>query len=231
VHQKPNRYYGRGRPTFLEEREAVTELAVAHQMSLLPWYALRVRPRFEKTVASALLQKGYEGFLPLYRQRSRWSDRIKIVELPLFPGYMFCRIDINQRLPILITPGVIQIVGIGKTPQPVDDAEVAALQSIVVSGLQSEPRSYMNIGQRVRIELGPLAGIEGILIAVKGSSRLIVSVSLLQRSVSVEIDESWVLPIPRPDRASQTSVGLRPPRVKTTNSCSGTALIGAGFSK
>jgi transcription antitermination factor NusG len=170
----------------------VTELAVAYPLC---WYALRVRPRFEKMVASVLLLKGYEGFLPLYIRRSRWSDRIKNVELPLFPGYMFCRFDVNKRLPILVTPGVIQVVGIGKSPHPVDDDEIAALQSIVISGLQAEPRSYLNIGQRVRIELGPLAGVEGILTSTKGSSRLVVSVSLLQRSVSVEIDQSWAIPV------------------------------------
>jgi transcription antitermination factor NusG len=168
-----------------------TELAVAQP---LLWYALRVRPRFEKMVASTLLSKGYEGFLPLYRHRSRWSDRIKEVQLPLFPGYLFCRFDVNHRLPILVTPGVLHVVGIGKTPHPVEDAEIAALQSIVISGLQAEPRSYLNVGQRVRIEIGPLAGVEGILIGMKNSSRLVVSVSLLQRSVSVEIDESWVIP-------------------------------------
>jgi transcription antitermination factor NusG len=164
-------------------------------MDQLPWYALQVRPRFEKVVASTLLTKGYEGFLPLYRHRSRWSDRIKEVQLPLFPGYLFCRFDINRRLPILITPGVMHVVGIGKTPHPVDDDEIAALQAIVISGLQTEPRSYLTVGQRVRIEIGPLAGVEGILVALKGEHRLVVSVNLLQRSVSVEIDESWVLPV------------------------------------
>jgi transcription antitermination factor NusG len=170
----------------------VTELAVAHS---LPWYALQVRPRFEKMVASALVTKGFELFLPLYRHRSRWSDRIKEVDLPLFSGYLFCRIDLNHRLPILITPGVTQIVGIGRAPRPVDEEEIAALKAIVLSGLQAEPRSYLNIGQRVRIEIGPLAGVEGILTALKGSARLVVSVTLLQRSVSVEIDESWVVPV------------------------------------
>ena len=155
-------------------------------MDTFPWYALQVRPRFEKIIASTLLSKGYEGFLPLYRHRSRWSDRIKEVELPLFSGYMFCRFDINKRLPILVTPGVIQIVGIAKTPYPVDDNEIAALQSIVISGLQTEPRSYLNIGEKVRIEIGPLAGVEGILTSIKGSKRLIVSVNLLLRSVSVD---------------------------------------------
>ena len=164
-------------------------------MAILPWYALRVRPRFEKVVAATLLTKGYEGFLPLYRHRSKWSDRVKEVHLPLFSGYLFCRIDMNNRLPLLVTPGVIQIVGIGKTPHPVDDAEIAALQAIVLSGLQANPRSYLNVGERVRIEIGPLAGVEGILVAMKGSNRLVVSVSLLQRSVAVEIDESWVVPV------------------------------------
>ncbi len=164
-------------------------------MNALPWYALQVRPRFEKVIASTLLGKGYEGFLPLYRHRSRWSDRMKEVQLPLFPGYLFCRLDLNKRLPVLVTPGVMHIVGIGRTPHPVDEEEIAALQSIVVSGLQAEPRSYLNIGERVRIEIGPLAGTEGILVSLKGSNRLVVSVSLLQRSVSVEVDEAWVVPI------------------------------------
>jgi transcription antitermination factor NusG len=161
----------------------------------LPWYALQVRPRFEKIIATTLAGKGFEGFLPLYRHRSRWSDRMKEVELPLFPGYLFCKFDINKRLPILITPGVMHVVGVGKTPHAIDDDEIAALQSIVLSGLQTEPRSYLNIGDKVRIEIGPLAGVEGILQSMKGSSRLIVSVGLLQRSVSVEINESWVVPV------------------------------------
>jgi transcription antitermination factor NusG len=164
-------------------------------MDSLPWYALQVRPRFEKIIATTLLNKGYEGFLPLYRNRSRWSDRIKEVELPLFPGYLFCRFDINKRLPILVTPGVMHVVGIGKIPYPVEEDEIAALQAIVISGLQAEPRSYLNIGAKVRIEIGPLAGLEGILLALKGTSKLIISVSLLQRSVAVHIDESWVVPV------------------------------------
>jgi transcription antitermination factor NusG len=166
-------------------------------MSSLPWYALQVRPRFERIVASALLSKGYEGFLPLYTQRRRWSDRVKQVQLPLFPGYLFCRFDLNRRLPILITPGVMHIVGIGGTPCPVDEQEIHAVQAIVVSNLQAEPWNCFSVGQTVRIELGVLAGVEGILVGVKESRKLIVSVSLLRRSVAVQIDESWVVPIGR----------------------------------
>jgi transcription antitermination factor NusG len=166
-------------------------------MDAFPWYALQVRPRFEKQVASTLVSKGIEGFLPMYLHRSRWSDRMKEVQLPLFPGYLFCRFDINKRLPILVTPGVMRVIGIGKNPHPVEEEEINALQSITLSGLQAEPRSYLNIGEKVRIEIGPLTGLEGILQKTKGASQLVVSVSLLQRSVSVVIDESWVVPMDR----------------------------------
>jgi transcription antitermination factor NusG len=177
-------------------------------MNNLPWYALQVRPRYEKIIASTLLSKGYDGFLPLYCHRSRWSDRVKEIHLPLFPGYLFCRFDLNKRLPILVTPGVIRVVGIGKTLYPVDECEIAALQAIVLSGLQAQPWSYLNMGQKVRIELGALAGVEGILIALKGSSKLVVSVSLLQRSVAVEIDKDWVIPVARTYPLLPQAVGL-----------------------
>jgi len=167
-------------------------------MNPLFWYALHVRPRFEKLVASTLLFKGYEGFLPLYSERKRWSDRMKETILPLFPGYLFCRFDVNNRLPILVTPGVIRVVGIGKTPHPVDEREIQALQSIVISKLQAEPWAYLPAGQKVRIELGVLAGLEGILVSLKGMNKIVVSVSLLKRSVAVEVDESWVVPVERP---------------------------------
>ncbi len=163
-----------------------------------PWYAVQVRPRFEKIVAAALLAKGYEGFLPLYRARRRWSDRIKEIELPLFDGYMFCRFDVTKRLPVLVTPGVIRVVGTANQPTPVDDAEIAAIFSIVTAGAQAEPCPYLRVGQRVRIDHGTLSGVEGILLAEKKPARLVVSVTLLQRSVAVEIDESWVTPVGTP---------------------------------
>jgi transcription antitermination factor NusG len=160
-----------------------------------PWYAVQVRPRFEKQVASTLVSKDIEGFLPLYRCRNRWSDRIKEVELPLFPGYLFCRLDITKRMPVLVTPGVLRFVGIGRTPMPVDESEIWSLLAIVSAGLQAEPHPYISVGEKVRIDRGTLSGVEGIVQATKKPARLIVSVSLLQRSVSVEIDESWVSPL------------------------------------
>ena len=146
-------------------------------------------------MAKQLAHKGYEILLPLYECRRRWSDRIKELELPLFPGYVFCRFNPLVRLPILMTPGVIQVVGIGRSPVPVDDAEIAAIQTAVQSGLPRQPWPFLQIGQRVRVERGPLCGLEGILLNIKGRDRLILSVTLLQRSVAVEVEDSWVSPI------------------------------------
>ncbi len=129
-----------------------------------PWFALQIRSRYEKIAATLLCSKGYELFLPAYKSRRRWSDRIKELEVPLFPGYLFCRFDPLDRLPILVTPGVIQVVGTGKSPVPVDDAEIAALQTAVQSGLPRQPWPFLQIGQRVRVECGPLCGLEGILL-------------------------------------------------------------------
>ncbi len=172
-----------------------------------PWFALRVRSRYENTVATFLGGKGYEWFLPLYKSRRRWSDRIKEIELPLFPGYVFCRFDLQHRLPILTTPGVVTVVGIGKRPIPIDDGEIAAIQAAVRSELPSRPWPFLEIGQRVRVEYGPLCGLEGILLDFKGHHRLILSVILLQRSVAVEVDGAWVIPIPQQRQACAATLG------------------------
>lgn len=158
------------------------------------WFALSTRRNREKNVAEILKGKGYEGFLPTYRTSRKWSDRYKELELPLFPGYVFCRFDPLRRLPILTTPGVILVVGNGRVPIPVEDSEIEALKRISRSHLQAEPWPYLQVGQRVLIEGGSLAGLEGILQDVRKSCRLVVSVNLLQRSVAVEVDRSWVRP-------------------------------------
>ena len=159
------------------------------------WFALRVKSNFEKTVAAVVHYKGFEEFLPLCHRRHRWSDRVKSIDLPLFPGYLFCRIDPDLRLPILTIPGALHFVGIGKTPVPIDDSEIAAIQLAVRSGLPAEPWEYLNVGQLVRLDYGPLAGLEGILIEARKQFRIVVSVSLLQRSLAVEIERKWVTPL------------------------------------
>ncbi|HWE48838.1 MAG TPA: UpxY family transcription antiterminator [Bryobacteraceae bacterium] len=160
-----------------------------------PWYALWVRSRHEKSVAEILCGKGFETFLPLHASRRRWSDRIQEVELPLIPGYVFCRFDANHRLPILTTPGLVQIVSAGKTPQAVDEGEMQSLITAVRAGVHLQLWPFLKCGQRVSIEEGPLRSLEGVLITTKGADQLILSISLLQRSVAVTVDRRWVRPM------------------------------------
>src|SRR5437016_4053016 len=156
------------------------------------WYGLRTKSRFEKVTAASLAYKGYEPYLPCYRRRQRWSDRVTEIESPLFPGYVFCRFDLLHRLPILTTPGVVCVVGLGRAPTAIPDEEIAAIETVLKSGLPSEPWSYLPEGQHIRIEVGALAGIEGIVVkSRKPGWRMVVSVTLLQRSVAVEIDREW----------------------------------------
>ncbi len=169
----------------------------------LPWFAVRVRPQHERTALRILDAKGYEGFLPSFRVKRRWSDRYKETEFPLFPGYLFCRFDPEFRMPVISTPGVVYIVSTGNVPAAVDDAEVEAVRRMVNSGLRIQGWPYLQAGQRVRIHCGPLHGLEGVLLEVKNETRLVVSVTLLQRSVAAEIDRSWVTPVA--ERLAQAS--------------------------
>lgn len=164
-------------------------------MNSYPWFALQTKSRCENAVAIQLQGKGYEPLLPKYKSCRRWSDRVKVLELSLFPGYLFCRFNPQDRLPILVTPGVLRIVGTGKNPVPVEDAEITAIQTLMRSGLPRQPWPCPQVGQRVRIEYGPLSGVEGILQSFKGGHRIVLSIALLRRSVAVEVDESWISPI------------------------------------
>jgi len=167
---------------------------MSDQTSTYPWYALQVASRCEKAVASGLALRGYAEFLPLYRSRRRWSDRFQDVDLPLFPGYVFCQLDVNNRLPALLIPGVVRIVGLGKMPIPVDDDEIAAVQAVVGSGLLMQPWPFLKTGQTVRIEEGPLRSVTGILTEINGSEQLVVSITLLQRSLAVAIPRHAIRP-------------------------------------
>ena len=159
------------------------------------WFALQVRTRWESSTAVLLSGKGYETLLPTYQTKKRWNGKVKQASAPLFPGYVFCQFDALKRLPILVTPGVISVVGRGRVPFPVNDGEIATIQTIVTSGLQAEPWPYLEVGQKIRIESDSLSGLEGILIQFKGNNRIVVSVSLLRRSVALEIDRDCVRPV------------------------------------
>lgn len=167
----------------------------------LRWFALQIRSRWEGTTAELLRGKGLETLLPTYTTKRKWSDRLKVVESPLFPGYVFCRFDVHNRLPILITPGVISVVGRGKTPIAVDDAEILSIRAAIESGIQMEPWPYVEIGERVRIKDDVFDGMEGILTNFKGSHHVVISVSLLRRSVALEIDRSRITPLGSPRTA------------------------------
>ncbi|MBI1791634.1 MAG: UpxY family transcription antiterminator [Acidobacteria bacterium] len=156
------------------------------------WYALTVRPRHERTASQYLRNKGLEEFAPVYRVRRRWSDRFQDVEMHLFPGYIFSRFSYEERLQVLGTPGITSIVGFAKTPAPVPDLEVTAIQAMLRSGRRVEPWPYLRAGDRVRIEEGCLEGLCGTLVREKDEWRVVVNVEILQRSVAVEIDRGAV---------------------------------------
>jgi transcription antitermination factor NusG len=162
------------------------------------WYAVRVRSNFEQTTAAYLEAVGHQVFVPTYEQRKQGSDRIRRVRLPLFPGYVICRMDINLRMPVLTAPGVVHIVGFGNDFVPVPDQEIEAVRHILTAQVQVERWPYLAVGERVRIVEGPLAGLTGILVDVRAKQRLIVSVHLLQRSVAAAVNREAV----RPERHS-----------------------------
>ena len=174
------------------------------------WFALQVRTRWEGSTAVLLAGKGYQTLLPTYQTKKRWNGRVKQLNAPLFPGYVFCQFDAQNRLPILVTPGVISVVGRGRIPLPVDDSEIAAIQTVISSGFQAEPWPYLEIGQRIRIESESLNGLEGILINFKGNHRIVVSVSLLRRSVALEIDRASVKPVVPPRGGVSETVSAHP---------------------
>jgi len=178
-----------------EKRVVEIPQMAAQTAEIHSWYALRVKSTQERPVLESLSGKGFEVFLPLCKERRRWSDRFQEVEIPLFPGYVFCRFDVTRRLPVLQTPGLVSIVGFGKTPVPVDEREMQSLILAVRSGVHLQLWPYLKIGQRVLIEEGPLRSMEGILAATKGEDQLILSVSLLQRSVAVAVDRQWIRPL------------------------------------
>jgi transcription termination/antitermination protein NusG len=159
------------------------------QTDATAWFALRVKSNREWVTAHGLAGMGYDVFLPQIAQNaaasSKRSNRV------LFPGYLFCRFDVNNRLPILMLPGIVHVVGSGKTPIPVDEGELESLKILVKAGLRLEREIDVAVGQPIRIEQGPLRGARGIVVGAR-NQRLVVSISLLQRAVSVELPLEWI---------------------------------------
>jgi transcription antitermination factor NusG len=158
----------------------------------MPWFAVQVWAGREASSASQLRLRGYDVFLPCYRERRRWSDRIKTIERALFAGYVFCRLPPGQTSAVATLPGVIRVVGDGTAPLPIPADEVDAIQRIVAANLQVEPWECVRVGERVRIAYGPLRGAEGIVLMARNHQRFVISIPLLQRAVAVEMQADWL---------------------------------------
>jgi transcription antitermination factor NusG len=152
------------------------------------WYAAYTRANHEKGVARQLHLRSFEYFLPLYEKISRWKDRRVKIQLPLFSGYVFVRMVLEERLRLLQIPSVVRLVGFNGIPTPLSDADMEAMRSGLAGVVHSEPYPYLRVGRRVRLRSGPLQGLEGILLKKKSGCRFVVSLELIQRSIAVEVE-------------------------------------------
>jgi transcription antitermination factor NusG len=159
------------------------------------WYALTVRHQHERQTERVLRSQGWETLMPVYRSQRQWSDRVKEIELPLFSGYVFCRFPLRDRVHVEDTPGVAQIVKFNGLTAAIDDREIEEIRAVVGSGARLSPWPYLRAGDRVRVERGPLRGLEGTLLRDGGEARLVVSVEMLQRSIAAEVDPEMVIPL------------------------------------
>jgi transcription antitermination factor NusG len=159
-----------------------------------PCYAVRVRVRSEFKANAFLREQGFHSFVPSCERVRKWSDRLRRAQVALFPGYVFCSFDLRDRVAIVKTPGVSEIVGIGRQPVAIDPAELAAVRLLMRAGVDCQPWPYLQVGKRVRVCAGPLAGLEGIVLAAKHAHRVVISVTLLQRSVATVVDPGWLEP-------------------------------------
>ncbi|PYS31289.1 MAG: antitermination protein NusG [Acidobacteria bacterium] len=161
----------------------------------MPWYAIYTRPRHEKQVYEDLKNRNIEAFLPIYKVRRRWSDRYKIIEEPLFKNYLFVNVEYERRYHDTLRPyGAVAFVTFDGKPAQIPEPEIEAIRRLVTSELPYNPHPYLKIGRRVRVRSGPLEDCEGILIRKKGLTRLVLSIHLLQQSVSAEVDADSVEP-------------------------------------
>jgi transcription antitermination factor NusG len=171
-----------------------------------PWFALQTKPRNERKAERLLREKGYECFTPTYRLKRKWSDRVVEIDLPLFPGYVFCCFTSSALGKAISTRGVVRVVGFGGKAAEVAIEEIEALQLVAQSPCLREPWNYLPDGMDVLVESGPLAGIQGIICADENRRRLIISVTLLQRSVAIQLDEDTVISATAEPRESKVRV-------------------------
>jgi transcription antitermination factor NusG len=162
----------------------------ALELEEIAWFAVQTRPRYEKKITVELQEKGINAFLPLYSATHQWSDRRRVVQMPLFPGYVFVRIapSLGERVAVLQTNGVVSFVGVRNMGIPIPDCEIDAVRTVLDGGVSIEPYPHLQLGQRVRVLGGCLDGVTGVLKAINGDRSLIVSVNLIQRSIAMRIE-------------------------------------------
>ena len=159
------------------------------------WYAAYTKANHEKRVAQQLEQRCVEHFLPLYESMRRWKDRRIWLQTPLFPGYVFVRLALRDRLQLLQIPGVVQLVSFNGRPAPLPDEDIQTIQNCLGSGHQIEPYPYLEAGRRIRVKNGPLQGLEGTILRRKNKTRFVLSFELIMRSVAVEVDSTDLIPV------------------------------------
>jgi len=169
-----------------------------------PWYALTVHPKHEHLAARGLRSQGFEVYLPVHRERRRWSDRVKTLDMVLFPGYVFCRFDSREKLRVMTAPAVRGIVRNGREPVPVDDAEISSIRTLISSGRAIDVCPFLSVGQHVRIHHGPFESVRGVIVRADERWRVVVSVEALGCSVSIEVDADQVLPERKPPATQAT---------------------------
>lgn len=159
------------------------------------WYAIRTRSRHEKKVAAQLAGRGIESFLPLAKRWSRWKDRRKWVEFPLFPGYCFGRFGLEVRARVLKAVGVVGLVGKNGRAEPVPDEEIEAVRRVVAGPLPYDPCPELTEGRPVEVVRGPLMGVRGLLVRKDAKARLLIVVNAIRQGASLEIDAADVAPL------------------------------------
>lgn len=176
------------------------------------WYAAYTKHQHEKAVARALASRGFETLLPVYSTTRTWKTGKKVLNLPLFPCYVFLRGRLERRREIVTTPGIHSLVSQAGTPCPIPESEIYAFQQSAKSGCRLEPYPVLRCGEHVRIRSGPMTGVEGILERKKNSCKLIISVEMLGKAAAVEIDSSAVEPTMHLGKGVQVEGFCQPPR-------------------
>jgi transcription antitermination factor NusG len=174
------------------------------------WYAGYTASRHEKRVAEHFAQRGVEHFLPLYETIHRWNNGRHRVQLPLFPGYIFVRIALQDRLRVIEVPGFVRLVGFNSLPHPLPEADINRMKEALNKGVLAEPYPYLTVGTRVEIRNGPMQGMTGILLRRQNKCRVVISVDLIMRSMAVEVEASDVVPVRNsPAGATQDGAGRK----------------------